>query len=127
METVMIGNSEDQVFNEVLWATPMPVMVLINSQVHQFRVKGLCSFFIDESLTEQTAQGKDEIISQVRSLLASAATDVLAISSRTISDPSELTAMIEEISSALRDKSEPEFNARGLKISKLEIHAIEGV
>ena len=123
----MRGNSDDLVFNDVLWATPMPIMLLINSQMHQLRVKGLCSFFKDESLAEPTAQGKDEVISQARSLLASAATDVLADISRNISDPSKLIDLIDEISSSLRDKSEPEFNARGLQISKLEIHAIEGL
>lgn len=123
----MNGNSEEQVFNDMLWATPMPVMVLINSQMHQLRVKGLCSFYVDESLAKPVIKEKGEFIAQARSLLANAVTDVLADISRNIADPSELKDLIDEISSSLRDKSEPEFIARGLQISKLEIHAIEGI
>jgi len=117
-----------QEFNDLLWATPVPIIVMINSQMAKLRLKGNCAVIVIEpnKLQEQAPDSK-ALLSQVRSTLVSAATDMVINTSRKVSKVSELSTMKIELANSLQSQVVSRFEELGLRINRLEIQSIEEV
>lgn len=117
-----------QEFNDVLWATPTPIMVMINSQPVRVRVRGICSaVVVDAGLLQEKMPDSTALTPQLRSALANGVADTIGQPARTAASVTELAARRDKIVSALQLNVDPIFKALGLKIKRLEIQAVEGM
>jgi len=120
--------SDHQEFNDLLWGTPMPVMVMINGQMTNLRVKGACSVIVvDVNSIQEKAPDAKALVSQVRTILAGAVIDIIIEASRAVSSVGELLSTTEKIANDLPIKAAPAMENIGLQINHLEIHAIEEI
>lgn len=116
----------NQEIKDLLWGTPMPIAVNINSEMVLVHVKGACSLIVHdaEPLQEKLADSR-ALEAQVRSALILAATDALAQIRQKISNADQLVKFSPELAMLVKIKAGDGLAAFGLKISSLEIHAIQ--
>jgi membrane protease subunit (stomatin/prohibitin family) len=118
----------DQEIKDVLWGTPMPIAVNIDSEMVLIHVKGACSLVVkDADLLQEKLPDSRSLASHVRSTLVMAATDAVGQMRQKISSVEQLVKFTPEFSMLLKVKAAEGMAAVGLKISELEIHSIQRV
>jgi len=124
----MSAYSHLQEFNDLLWATPAPIITMINAEMVKLRVKGVCSVSVtDVRKIQEKIPDPSTLLTQVRSVLAGAVTDSIIASSRGILNISEFASKHDTIVDDLKLKAAPALGALGLEIKRLEIQAVEEV
>ena len=115
-----------QEFNDMLWATPAPILVRVGLEPVQVRLRGKCSVVVrDADLLQEKIPDDGALVKQVRRVLAGEVIDILVETGRSVPDVPQLAALNEKIAGELELKAEPVFTLLGLKLTQLEIHALE--
>jgi membrane protease subunit (stomatin/prohibitin family) len=66
-----------QEFNDLLWATSMPITVMLGGQLVKVRVRGICSVVVvDIALLQEKIPEAGALPGQVRAILANMVTDI---------------------------------------------------
>lgn len=123
----MSTNPTLQQSKELLWATPAPILAMIDSQMVRLIVKGRCSLQVtDAGRLAQVAPDERAFASQGRAILANGVTDVIASQSRSVSSVDQLAAMKGEIASALQEQVADQFQEMGLEVKTIQLDSLEG-
>jgi membrane protease subunit (stomatin/prohibitin family) len=117
-----------QEYNDLRWGTVMPIALMIGSQFLQARARGTYSMTVsDVQLLQQQVPDPDELITQVRSLMANIITETIGELSQEVTSAAQLTTITEHTIQAFQAKIEPKFKALGLQLKAVSIEAIESV
>ena len=116
----------NQAFDDLLWATPMPVMVLLGGEPAQVRGRGKCSLVVVDpaALAEKVAE-VDALLPALRPMMANAFINAVGSKSRSVSGAAELAAIKDQVAAELMAQAAPDLEAMGLKLTAVEIEAIE--
>lgn len=118
--------SMDQEIKDLLWGTPMPITVMLNSDMTLIHIKGSCSLIVtDAALAQEKMPDSKALASQARSALAFAATEAMMDMSKKVTSFEQLVTFKPEFSTMLKIKAMNGLSGLGLKIAELEIHSIE--
>ena len=114
-----------QEIKDLLWGTPMPIAVVLNSEMVMIHIKGSCSLIVtDVELLQEKLPDTEMLASHVRSTLVLAATDAIADMSKKVTSVEQLVKLQPEFSMLLKIKSTDGLGGFGLKIDELDIHSI---
>ena len=114
-----------QEIKDLLWGTPMPIAVVLNSEMVMIHIKGSCSLIVtDAELLQEKLPDTEMLASHVRSTLVLAATDAIADMSKKVTSVEQLVKLQPEFSMLLKIKSTDGLGGFGLKIDELDIHSI---
>ncbi len=117
-----------QEFKDMLWTTPVPILVRVGQEPVQVRLRGQCSVVVrDADLLQEKMPDAEALTKQVRRVLAGEVIDILIETGRSVSSVAQLAALREQIARELELKAEPVFTLLGLKLTQLEIHAMESL
>lgn len=122
----MSAYSNDQEITDLLWGTPMPIAVRLNSEMVLLHIKGSCSLIVnDANLLQEKLPDLKALASQVRSTLVLAATDAVAEISRKSSNIEQLKNLKSEFSMLLKMKAVDGLSGFGLGIGNLDVQSME--
>lgn len=118
----------NQEIKGLLWGTPMPIAVNINSEMILLQVKGACTLVVkDPDLLQEKLPDSRALAVQVRNAMTTAAVDALGQMRQKISNVEQIVKFTPEFSMLLKIKAAEGLAAFGLAIRESEIHSIQRV
>ena len=113
---------------DIFWGTPMPILIMLGSQITELRARGKYSVRItDPTLFSQQVGTPEDFSNQFRYVVVKHVTDVFGEVSGSVSDLGALQAQSVELAGKVQSKLESELNTRGMSLSTFSFDAIESV
>jgi len=124
----MSSYNTDQTFQELSWATALPVVVFIDSNLERFKARGIFSVLVTEpELLAENIPDPQELPVHLGNLLASLVPDVLREVGASVYTVDEMKASGADISADLGAKVEYHLASLGLNLAGLEVHSVESL
>jgi hypothetical protein len=118
--------AEHEVFNDLLWSTPMPVMLRFGPEVTPALVKGSCSLdVVDAVRFEEKVGDVPHLMGFVRAILPTKSAEVLVQASQHQCSLAELARTQNELARAVQAAAAGDFLALGLRLRQVVVHSVE--
>jgi membrane protease subunit (stomatin/prohibitin family) len=115
-----------QEFDNILWGTTAPVILVLSSGITQVRVRGSCSVAVtNPQVFVQMLGDSSRMATQVKAIIVNKITDALFEVSRGKADLIDIISSSDEMAGMVKAIVEPALNALGLTLKQFEIQAIE--